>query len=418
MTPARLDRLLTVDDQIRDRYLRVPFEVPPGAPGVEVQLTVADPAAVIDLGCEAPSRWCGWAGGARKSFVVRPEEATPGFLPGVEPGTWHLVLGLHQLPVQGVQVQVEVATDSTAEVAAEPLAPLAPAVRGSSRAVPAGAGLTWYAGDFHAHTVHSDGQESIDQLAARAVASGLDFLAVTDHNTISHHRLLGASAARHQVTLLPGQELTTARGHGVAYGDIGWVDFRRPAQHWLAEIERRGGLLAVSHPAEGDCAWQHQLDRAPHALELWHISWFRDLTATAPWAFWQLLEHLPGSARTALIGGSDFHAPGAGWTLGTPTTWVAAAECTPEAILAGVAAGRTAISLGVRPDATPDPLGTPLLLRHDGDLLALAGSGAVLVDALGRRRRILADEVRVSGDWGRGPYHLEDPVRRVLAICR
>ncbi|WP_147916486.1 CehA/McbA family metallohydrolase [Ruania zhangjianzhongii] len=418
MTPALLDRRLTVEDQIRARYLRVPFEVPAGGSSVAVRLRVTDPTAVIDLGCEAPSHWCGWAGGARQHFVVRAEEATPGFLPGVEPGTWHVVLGLHHLPAGGVQVRVEAEMDSSAPVEPERLAPVTQRIRGSSRSVPAGAGLTWFAGDFHAHTVHSDGRESIDQIAARAVSSGLDFLAVTDHNTISHHRLLGASAARHEVTLLPGQELTTASGHAGAYGDIGWVDFRQPGQHWLDEVDRRGGLLSVNHPVEGDCAWQHRLDRAPHAVELWHISWFRDLTATAPWAIWQLLEHLPGSSHTALIGGSDFHAAGAGWTLGTPTTWVAAADRTPEAILAGVAAGRTAISLGVRPDATPDPLTSPLLLRRDGDLLALAGSGAVLVDAAGRRRRILAEEVRISGDWGQGPYHLEDPVRRVLAICR
>lgn len=36
----------------------------------------------------------------------------------------------------------------------------------------------------------------------------------------------------------------------------------------------------------------------------------------------------------------------------------------------------------------------------------------MLVDADGRRRRILGEQVRVSGDWGRGPYHLQDPVRR------
>ena len=418
MTLALLDRRLTVEDQIRARYLRLPFDVPAGASSVEVRFRADDPAAVIDLGCEAPSRWCGWAGGARQRFVVRAEQATPGFLPGVEAGTWHVVLGLHHLPAGGVQVRLEVETDSSATVETEALAPVRPTVRGSSRGVPAGAGLTWYAGDFHAHTVHSDGQESIDQLAARAVTSGLDFLAVTDHNTVSHHRLLGVSAARHGVTLVPGQELTSAYGHAGAYGDIGWVDFREPGQHWLDEVDRRGGLFSVSHPVEGDCAWQHRLDRAPPAAELWHISWFRDLTATAPWALWQLLEHLPGSAHTAVIGGSDFHAPGAGWTLGTPTTWVAAEDRSPEAILAGVAAGRTAISLGVRPDATPDPLGSPLLLRHDGDLVALAGSGAVLVDAAGRRRRILGAEVRVSGDWGRGPYHLQDPVRRVLAVCR
>ena len=418
MTIARFDRWLTVRDQIRERYLEVPFDVPATAGSIEVRLEVADPAAVIDLGCMAPSRWCGWSGGARRRFVVRPEQATPGFLPGLEAGTWQVVLGLHQLPADGVQVQVEIELDGSGEVEAEAQAPVTDTVRGHTRGVPAAAGLTWYAGDLHAHTVHSDGTESIDQLAARAVASGLDFVAVTDHNTTSHHRLLDGPAARHSVTLLPGQEVTTARGHACVYGDIGWVDFRLSGQDWLDQAARRGGLLSISHPMEGDCAWQHRLDRAPHALELWHISWFRDLTATAPWAVWQLMEHLPGSEGTAVVGGSDFHTPGGGWTLGTPTTWVAAEDPSPEAILAGMAAGRTAVSLGVRPDASPDPLGSPLLVRHGGDLLALAAAGAVLVDSDGARRRILTDKERLPADWGRAPYHLQDPVRRVLAVCR
>lgn len=166
----------------------------------------SDPTAVIDRGCETPSRWCGWAGGARQRFVVRDGEATPGFLPGMEPGRWHVVLGLHHLPADGMQVRLEVETDSSAPVETAALTPVTPTVRGSSRTVPAGAGSTWSAGDFHAHTVHSDSQESIDQLAARAVTSELDFLAVTDHNTVSHHRLLGASAAWHGVTLVPGAE--------------------------------------------------------------------------------------------------------------------------------------------------------------------------------------------------------------------
>src|SRR5690625_3297001 len=116
MTIARFDRWLTVRDQIRERYLEVPFDVPATAGSIEVRLEVADPAAVIDLGCMAPSRWCGWSGGARRRFVVRPEQATPGFLPGLEAGTWQVVLGLHQLPADGVQVQVEIELDGSGEV--------------------------------------------------------------------------------------------------------------------------------------------------------------------------------------------------------------------------------------------------------------------------------------------------------------
>lgn len=404
---------LTIDDQIAHRYLPVPFNVTPGTASIRVQLDYDTSAAVIDLGCAGPGGWRGWSGGARQEFLISAAEATPGYYPGeVEAGTWQVILGLHQIPSDGVDVQVQIDHPGAVQVPADVLAPVRPGPPpGSTREVPAGPGLRWFAGDFHAHTTHSDGAESIDQLAARARAAGLDFVAVTDHNTTSHHRHLAAAGARHGVLLLPGQEVTTSRGHANAFGDIGWVDFRRPAQQWVTDVAHRGGVLSVNHPLDGDCAWQHPLTDLPRALELWHISWFRDLTATGPWALW----HRWG-AGVVPLGGSDFHHPDGGWTLGTPTTWVAAEENSTAAILAGVAAGRTAISVGVRPDATPDPQHTPLLVRHGEDLLALAADGAVLVDAHGRRRRLHGQRAEIDGDWGTGPFHLHDGERRILAI--
>ncbi|MBZ2196005.1 CehA/McbA family metallohydrolase [Occultella gossypii] len=404
---------VTIDDQIENRYLPVAFEVPPGSDSVEVRLSYDTSAGVLDLGCEGPAGWRGWSGGARTRFVITPTAATPGYLPGeLEAGTWHVILGLHQLPGVGLDVVLEVDVPATGAVETEPAAAVGQgAPRGSTRDLPAPDGLTWFAGDFHAHTLHSDGAESIDQLAARAAAAGLDFLAVTDHNTTSHHPHLPGAGARHSVNLLPGQEVTTARGHANAFGDIGWIDFRESAQRWVHEVAARGGVLSVNHAVDGDCAWQHPLTTLPRALELWHISWFRDLTASFPWAFWARW------GEVVPIGGSDFHKPGQGWTLGTPTTWVAAQENTPESILAGVQAGRTSISVGVRPDATPDPLHTPMLLRLGEDLVALAAEGSVLVDIDGARRRITGPSVTVASSWGTGPYRLEDPDRRVLAIC-
>ena len=42
----------------------------------------------------------------------------------------------------------------------------------------------WYRGDCHVHSVRSHGGElTPGQLAAAARASGLDFIAVTEHNT-------------------------------------------------------------------------------------------------------------------------------------------------------------------------------------------------------------------------------------------
>jgi predicted metal-dependent phosphoesterase TrpH len=61
----------------------------------------------------------------------------------------------------------------------------------------------------------------VPELAALAVQRGLDYVAITDHNTISHHRELAAAARRYAVILLQGQEMTTSGGHAGALGDVG-----------------------------------------------------------------------------------------------------------------------------------------------------------------------------------------------------
>lgn len=417
MATSRRELRFTLDDQAEGRYQEVLFEVPSGTASLAARIEVSG-GGVIDLGCRGSHAWRGWSGGARRDFVITETAATPGYLPGpLEPGAWAVVLGLHQLPDDGVTVAVEISLPADVPPAAEPRARIEPgAVRGSERGLPASEGLTWYAGDLHAHTLHSDGAEGIDQLAARAVRSGLDFCAVTDHNTVSHHRLLGSSGRRHDVVLVPGQEVTTHSGHANVFGDVGWIDFRRPADDWLAAAADRGGLFSINHPLSDDCAFYQALHRPTPALELWHISWYADLTHTGPWAYLRALARSrPDGGLPVLLGGSDFHNPADRWTLGTPTTWVAAAAPTPEAILDGVRAGRTALSIGVRPDAVPDPMRTPVLLRLGENLVAAAADGAFLVDADGRRQRVRGERCTLPAR-GSAPYHLEDGSRRVLAI--
>src|SRR5208282_4000337 len=112
-------------------------------------------------------------GGARSWFAITGEAATPGYLPGeLEAGLWQVMIGVHRVPPDGVPYRVTV-------------------------------------------------------LAVLAVERGLDFLAVTDHNTVSHHAELAGAARRYGITLLPGQEVTTDGGHAGAIGEIGWIDFRR-----------------------------------------------------------------------------------------------------------------------------------------------------------------------------------------------
>ncbi len=46
-------------------------------------------------------------------------------------------------------------------------------------------GAGWYRGDLHAHTLHSDGSWDAQGLAEFARARALNFLSLTDHNTVS-----------------------------------------------------------------------------------------------------------------------------------------------------------------------------------------------------------------------------------------
>lgn len=417
MTLIRESLLLTTQMQNENRYVRVPFEVPTGTPSLEVRTRYDRRIGVIDLGCEGPAGWRGWSGGARASFVIGEDDATPGYCPGaLETGTWAVVLGIHAVPAEGVRIDIDILLPAESPVDHGPIAaPVTDVSRGSARRLPAPRGLHWFAGDFHAHTLHSDGAESISQLAARAAAAGLDFLAITEHNTVSHHRHLPREGARHGITLIPGQEMTTHRGHANAFGDIGFIEFRRPGREWADEVAHRGGLFSINHPISDDCSWLHPLERVPNAVELWHGTWYKDLTATSALAWYSAWGH-----HAPVIGGSDFHSPGQPLGPGAPTTWVAAEDASVEAIMAAVAEGRTAIMGGVTLRdgmAVPDVFTAPVLLRLDGEVIAIDADGLVLVDGHGRRHAVHGHEVGFVADPSHGPYCLVRADRTIAALC-
>jgi hypothetical protein len=380
-------------DRAASVWQYLPFDVPVNCPGLRIELEYDRTSGVLDLGLIDPHGWRGWSGAVRAQIVIGPTSATPGYLNrGVPTGQWQVVLGLHRLASTGVGSRVTVTAEG-ATVAPSPPVPVPE--RRPRRLLPGAEGLTWLAGDLHAHTVHSDGAWSIDAVVARAVTHGLDFLAVTDHNTVSHHEFLPAAGDRYGIGVLPGQEVTTGDGHANAFGDIGWIDFRQSPDAWVAEVARRGGLLSINHPYRGDCAWRHPLRTRPPLAEVWHSTW-RDRRDGGPLAWW-VAAGLP-----VPIGGSDWHRPGDRGP-GIPTTWVA---CSDADVLGGLAAGRTAISADY--DA-------PVLLRVGEDLVAVDADGAMLVCPSGRRTPVRGDRASFSGH--QQPHVLELDDRTVVAIA-
>jgi hypothetical protein len=336
---------LTPADRERSPYVLVPFEVPAGAarlcatygwsgPGT-LDLGVVDPR-----GADFPSfpGFRGWSGSFRRSAEITADSATPGYLPGpLQPGTWHVVLGLADVDEPGVDVEL---TWDVVDEPGEPLeAPPAPA------RLPRDPGRRWYAGDLHSHTHHSDAPGSLDDLIAAARRRGLDFLAVTDHNTVSHLPYL--AACPDDLLLVPGCELTTYCGHMNVWGLDGLPDFRcRTDDDLRAVIDRaraRGWLVSPSHPeAAGREGWAFGYDLPIDCLEVWHGPSAERNAGTL--AAWEAI--LRAGRRVVAVGGSDYHCMKEADWLAMPTTWVLADHLTVPAVLEALRQGR--IVLGQR----------------------------------------------------------------------
>lgn len=268
---------------------------------------------------------------------------------------------------------------------------------------------------------------SLSELANEAVRSGLDFLCATDHNTISHHAHLRGLGAAHGITLVPGQEVTTHRGHANAFGDIGFIDFREDVDHWARTVAERGGLLSVNHPVSGDCSWLHEVPPGAAGVEILHSDLYQQPISMAALAWLELArggsENDPG---TVLLGGGDFHRTGEGIRPGTPTTWVCATDNSVTSILAAMTTGRTAVTNstiatteGGEAVLRPNLVDAPIVLRtDDAAVQVIDAEGLVLVDSAGRRRVIESAHDDVDAPLDAGPVHLETRDRAMVAICR
>jgi len=360
-------------------YDYFPFQVPPDAVRIEVayEYEGRDGDTVLDIGLFGPGGtdfisgdWRGWSGSFRREFFVMADRATPGYVPGPLPaGEWHIVLGLQETkrPTATFRVVVRVYTQEPAagwpnpaptDVHERVTPAAAQLVAGLSTGSPrsrsgqAGQALRtantgphprWYKGDLHLHSVHSDGENPIPDLVAAARARGLDFLTLTDHNTVAQNPHLPAASTA-DVLLIPGEEITSYYGHANVWGLDCWLDFRlrtpADAEALIAEAHRRGLLFSINHPKDGGPDWDWKAVRGFDCLEVWGALWWVSNYQALAW--WD--ELLREGRRVVAVGGSDIHlvrTPERVYPheLGNPTTWVWAESFSQTAILDGIRRG-------------------------------------------------------------------------------
>ncbi|MCY4376086.1 MAG: CehA/McbA family metallohydrolase [Spirochaetaceae bacterium] len=363
------DIAVQIPSQVSDPYRYVPFHVPAGTTRLDVTCeTECRGRAYIDLGLFDPSATAfptrsgfrGWSGSARNRFHVATDSSTPGYVAGAVPGgTWRIILGCYVIPDGGATVRLTVRASERSEPHSK--SDGARATCGPpEQPDPVRRGAGWYRGDLHAHTFHSDAEGSPQVLHRLASALGLDYLAVTDHNTVTAWDYFTAASSP-ELVFVPGVEITTYRGHANVLGVRDWIDFRIRTEDDLtqlaAEVRRRNALLSVNHDKPPMRWTLPEPDMA--CMEVWQRHWWTGNEASLA----RFDARIRQGRRITLIGGSDYHTPARPlaedpFGLGCPTTVVWLEELSIAALIAGLARGCVYV--------TESPRGPHLEIRAHG----------------------------------------------------
>jgi PHP domain-containing protein len=105
------------------------------------------------------------------------------------------------------------------------------------------------AGVLHVHSTYSDGTGTVSQIAAAARANDLDFLLLTDHDTLAA-REHGEEGWHHGVLVLVGEEVSPRReNHYLAFGLEHPIDHGGlTPQQIVDRVNEAGGFGFLSHP--------------------------------------------------------------------------------------------------------------------------------------------------------------------------
>jgi hypothetical protein len=226
----------------------------------------------------------------------------------------------------------------------------------------------WYRGDFHAHTNFSDGYYAPAQLLEVAKTEGLDFFAVTDHNTIA---ALSQFGPEQEILIIPGVEVTLKEGHFNIFGvegPTGWMgsistgpNSARLNQTYatindiMREASAQALLTSINHPLLQPWEWKDATTdlRYVHCLEIWNDPSWPDNMQANPDAVALWTAALNAGYRITAIGGSDYHRPipPPGQSklpdrLGLPSTYLYADALSGAAVLEALRRRRAYVSMG------------------------------------------------------------------------
>jgi hypothetical protein len=279
----------------------------------------------------------------------------------------------------------------------------------------------WLKGELHCSSNYGHGSETVGQLVKRAEKTGLDFLAITDLNSMQ--ACMDPEFKSSKVLLIPAMAWgDEKRGVALVYAPQTFPRVPKSfneAQAICRLVQAQGGVFAAAHPLFPDAPWQWSLNEL-NAVEIWCREYNlvpplpkerldeelllrkkgklvysiakaaarKDLSANGQASHYWDCEMATGS-HVAAIAGSRSASPNV--PLGKPLTYVYAEEKSTAGVIAGLRLGRTYVSTGVE--------GPKLFFRAD-----VRGDGTFDVPIIGGVVPLFVEtsfEVGVEGALGK-----------------
>ena len=132
---------------------------------------------------------------------------------------------------------------------------------------------------MHIHSKFSDGEGGLDDIIAAGQQAALDYIAITDHNTL-HARDYGYEGWHQEILVAVGEEASAGFEHCLAFGANTRIGRWHSADRMIKAIDAEGGVSIIAHPHGRYWRWvDHRAypwkswDAPFTGIELWSYMW-------------------------------------------------------------------------------------------------------------------------------------------------
>lgn len=180
---------------------------------------------------------------------------------------------------------------------------------------------SWRRLELHSHTIHSDALQTTEELLKQAQNEKIDWLAITDHNTITalieaeNHNNFNQS-----LKLLNGIEYTTFYGHFLVHGPrdkitMDWTKIsKNNLSYYLQKLKEKDVYITIAHPFDGGnpfctgCRFEYVLENLKYvdAVEVWNGTNPHQSLSNED-AFYRWTQLLKQGYEIAASSGRDWH---------------------------------------------------------------------------------------------------------------